>query len=123
MKNTQEIFIRDPYIVTNRDKGLYYMFGSTDPNVWQGRCEGFDYYTSRNLREWDGPFPAFKPEEFFLVAREFLGAGSAFLSGTLAYVRQLQGAGGGQRDTNSGFRCAGQTLHSLERWAGDSVQG
>lgn len=58
-----EIQIRDPFVLV--DEGRYWLFGSTDVNIWSGPATGFDTYWSDDLREWHGPLPAFRP------AREF----------------------------------------------------
>lgn len=59
-----ELQIRDPYVVTCTDNATYYLFGSTDPNIW-GKGTGFDVYVGRDLEHWEGPFPAFRPNEAF----------------------------------------------------------
>lgn len=61
----EEIQIRDPFIFTHKEQGLYYLFGTTDHNCWKGPGIGFDCYRSSDLSEWDGPFPAFRPSANF----------------------------------------------------------
>ncbi|MGI9277058.1 MAG: glycoside hydrolase family 43 protein [Endozoicomonas sp.] len=64
--NTSEINIRDPFILTENESGYYYMYGTTDKTCWRGPGVGFDCYRSRDLNEWEGPFPAFRrPEDFW----------------------------------------------------------
>ncbi|MFC0215621.1 glycoside hydrolase family 43 protein [Paenibacillus chartarius] len=69
LKN-DEVQIRDPFIVPVESEGRYYMFGSTDKNIW-GKGSGFDYYVSSDLQLWDGPFPAFRPDESFFADNNF----------------------------------------------------
>jgi arabinan endo-1,5-alpha-L-arabinosidase len=65
-----ELQIRDPFVVPVREEGVYYLFGSTDPNIW-GKGIGFDYYVGEDLREWEGPYTAFRPEEGFYAENNF----------------------------------------------------
>src|SRR5690606_39189919 len=58
-----EIQIRDPFVLD--DDGRYWLFGSTDANIWDGPATGFDTYWSLDLEEWHGPVPAFRPHPDF----------------------------------------------------------
>lgn len=59
-----EIQIRDPFVVL--ENGRYYLFGSTDKDIWKGKGEGFDVYVGNDsLDEFDGPFHAFCPPADF----------------------------------------------------------
>ena len=61
---TDEIQIRDPFIL--KEHNCYYLFGSTDKNIWgNGTATGFDAYISRDLENWDGPYLAFRPGDDF----------------------------------------------------------
>ena len=63
--NTQEIQLRDPYILPDLKQRKYYMYGSTDNNIWT-EGNGFDVYVSQDLNDWNGPYPVFrKPDDFF----------------------------------------------------------
>ena len=68
--STRQIQLRDPFVVPVAEEGQYYLFGSTDTNIW-GRGQGFDYYVSQDLRQWDGPYPAFRPESTFWSEENF----------------------------------------------------
>lgn len=62
---TQDIQLRDPYILPIPEQQTYYMYGSTDKNIWK-EGNGFNVYTSRDLVDWEGPINVFrKPEGFF----------------------------------------------------------
>ncbi|CAM4012627.1 glycoside hydrolase family 43 protein [Saccharibacillus endophyticus] len=65
-----EIQIRDPYIVTDKEAGAYYLFGSTDRDIWN-EGTGFDAYVSRDLEHWEGPHPVFRPEPDFFAEKNF----------------------------------------------------
>ena len=69
--NLSEIQIRDPFVLPLRERGEYFLFGSTDKNVWNGPGTGFDCYRSRDLVEWQGPFPAFRPPADFWGTTQF----------------------------------------------------
>jgi len=64
------IQIRDPFVVL--EDGKYYLFGSTDKDIWKGAGIGFDVYISDgNLSEFDGPFPSFRPPPDFWSETNF----------------------------------------------------
>ncbi|BCW62905.1 glycoside hydrolase family 43 protein [Arthrobacter sp. StoSoilB22] len=60
-----EIQIRDPFILSDSTTSTYYLYGSTDKNIWSGAGTGFDTYRSRDLIHWEGPFAAFRPPSGF----------------------------------------------------------
>ena len=68
---TADIQIRDPYIYADQKEKTYYMFGTTDHDCWHGPGQGFNCYRSNNLREWDGPIPAFRPMPYFWGKENF----------------------------------------------------
>ena len=70
MLKSEEIRIRDPFILTDTKNGFYYMYGTTyiDAN---SQDKGFDCYRSRNLEQWEGPFAAFRPEHDFWADLNF----------------------------------------------------
>jgi arabinan endo-1,5-alpha-L-arabinosidase len=70
MKSSQ-IQIRDPFVLPVPESGFYYLFGTTDKNPWEGPGEGFDCYRSRDLEQWEGPIPAFRPQAGFWGATHF----------------------------------------------------
>ncbi len=70
MKNA-DIHIRDPFVLPVPEDSLYYLFGTTGPECWTGLASGFDYYTSADLHDWQGPFPAFRPPAGFWADRNF----------------------------------------------------
>lgn len=71
MPRLEDIQIRDPFIVPFLEERLYYLFGTTDPNCWEGPGTGFDVYTSRDLEEWNGPIEAFRPPAGFWADTNF----------------------------------------------------
>src|SRR5690625_2081702 len=70
MIQNKDIQIRDPFIFPNKEDGKYYMFGSTDKNIW-GKGTGFDVYVGTDLENWEGPFPVFRPTEDFYSDENF----------------------------------------------------
>ncbi|MDR0584369.1 MAG: glycoside hydrolase family 43 protein [Treponema sp.] len=70
-----DIQIRDPFIV--REDGRYYLFGSTDKNIWEGKGTGFDGYVSLEgagpdaPADFEGPFAAFRPADGFWSETNF----------------------------------------------------
>lgn len=71
MINTKDIQIRDPFVLRNDKDGLFYLYGSTDKDIWKGPGTGFDVYVGKNLKDWDGPFPAFRPTADFWGKENF----------------------------------------------------
>ncbi|WP_100407352.1 glycoside hydrolase family 43 protein [Bacillus solitudinis] len=71
MLKNDEIRIRDPFILPVASEQTYYLFGTTDDNVWEGTATGFDVYTSKDLTNWDGPYPAYRPYKNFWADRHF----------------------------------------------------
>ncbi|MDR3139676.1 MAG: glycoside hydrolase family 43 protein [Treponema sp.] len=70
MPHIRDIQIRDPFVLT--EGGIYYLFGSTDKDIWRSPGTGFDVYTGKaGLAEFEGPFPAFRPPEGFWAAINF----------------------------------------------------
>lgn len=70
MLKNKEIQIRDPFVFPDQKSGKYYLFGSTDPNIW-GPGTGFDLYIGEDLENWAGPFPAFRPGKDFYAEENF----------------------------------------------------
>ncbi len=68
---TVDIQIRDPFVVPDQDQQMYYLFGTTDRDCWYGPGQGFDCYRSKDLQEWDGPIPAFRPPDGFWGTMNF----------------------------------------------------
>lgn len=66
-----DIQIRDPFVLPVASEQTYYLFGTTDTNAWEGRGQGFDCYRSRDLEQWEGPFPAFRPPAGFWATTNF----------------------------------------------------
>ncbi|WP_321166135.1 glycoside hydrolase family 43 protein [Bacillus sp. FJAT-28004] len=71
MLNREQIRIRDPFILVNEQEKCYYLYGTTDENVWSDPGTGFDTYKSTDLEKWDGPYPAFRPAPGFWSDHHF----------------------------------------------------
>jgi hypothetical protein len=70
MPHISDIQMRDPFVV--REGKTYYLFGSTDTDIWRTKAVGFDMYKSEgNLTDFEGPFPAFRPPENFWAEVNF----------------------------------------------------
>src|SRR4051812_3517784 len=70
MLENKDVQIRDPFVVPVKSEGKYYLFGSTDPNIW-GPGTGFDVYVGDDLKQWDGPYQAFRPGDDFYSEKNF----------------------------------------------------
>ncbi|MDR1704011.1 MAG: glycoside hydrolase family 43 protein [Clostridiales bacterium] len=69
MLKTADIQIRDPFILNHN--GMYYMYGSTDKDIWHGSGAGFNCYAGTDLASWDGPNAAFRPPPGFWGTKNF----------------------------------------------------
>ncbi|HEX2908269.1 MAG TPA: glycoside hydrolase family 43 protein [Phototrophicaceae bacterium] len=71
MLTNNAIHIRDPFVLPILAEQHYYLYGTTGPESWTNLASGFDYYTSPDLQNWAGPFPAFRPPAGFWADRNF----------------------------------------------------
>ncbi|WP_462409145.1 glycoside hydrolase family 43 protein [Neobacillus sp. Marseille-QA0830] len=71
MLTNNDIRIRDPFILTDLETSGYFMYGTTDQNVWEGKAVGFDAYKSSDLENWEGPFEVFRPTAGFWADQHF----------------------------------------------------
>lgn len=65
---TEQINIRDPYVLTAENG--YWLYGTRGPDCW-GKADGFDVYFSTDLVEWDGPFVCFRNDGSFWADRNY----------------------------------------------------
>ncbi len=68
---TNQIRIRDPFVVPDKHKRVYYLFGTTDTNPWDGKGEGFMVYESKDMKLWSEPKYAFVPPDNFWATTQF----------------------------------------------------
>lgn len=66
-----EIRIRDPFVLVDTDDERYWLYGTTDPDPWQGPGIGFDVWWSRDLKSWHGPRSVFSPPPGFWAECNF----------------------------------------------------
>ncbi|PMC38080.1 glycoside hydrolase [Bacillus sp. UMB0899] len=71
MLKKTDIRIRDPFILPDSKTKTYYLYGTTDENVWKGKGTGFNVYKSKDLENWEGPYSAFRPAESFWADHHF----------------------------------------------------
>lgn len=71
MISTNDIRIRDPFIVADEDTNTYYLFGTTDTDPWNGDGDGFMVYESKDLEHWSEPIYAFKKPRDFWATKQF----------------------------------------------------
>ena len=68
----QEIHMRDAFVYTDEEKGLYYLFGTTDVSDGAANVDPcFEYYQSEDLINFEGPYLAFYPEKGFWGVKHF----------------------------------------------------
>lgn len=71
MLKNNDIHIRDPFVLPLKAQNQYYLYGTTGPQTWTDFATGIDYYTSADLQNWAGPYPAFRPPTGFWADRNF----------------------------------------------------
>ncbi len=71
MLQLTDIHIRDPFVLPAPAQSQYYLYGTRGAEAWTNHATGIDYYTSADLQDWAGPFPAFTPPENFWADRSF----------------------------------------------------
>jgi len=81
MLKTSDIHIRDPFVLPVATGKLYYLYGTIGPESWTKSATGIDYYTSTDLENWEGPFPAFRPPQGFWADRNFWAPEVHFYAG------------------------------------------
>ena len=87
--NTQDINIRDPFILLH--DGVYYLYGTRSETCW-GPAEGFDCYASEDLEHWEGPFEIFHRPEGFFADRAYWAPECYFLRGRFYLLTTLGAA-------------------------------
>ena len=65
---TNEINIRDPYVLLHEDR--YYLYGTRSESCW-GEADGFDCYVSSDRENWEGPVEIFHRPEGFWADRAY----------------------------------------------------
>lgn len=84
------INLRDPFVM--RHKGCYYLYGTRSATCW-GEADGFDCYTSPDLKEWEGPFEIFKKPEDFFATKSYWAPECYYDRGRFYLVTTLEGSG------------------------------
>lgn len=101
LQRTEDIRIRDPFVLPVPDEGYYYLYGTGTP---LGEL-GFDGYRSRDLKHWEGPFPVFRPpadfwgNQLFWAPEVHRHKGKYYLFGTFDRKPGNGGAERGPRGT------------------------
>jgi len=60
---TNEIHIRDPFVLVH--EGKYYLYGTGGPNAWGNKKGFFNVYEGDDLENWSDPVCCFNPDEDF----------------------------------------------------------
>lgn len=59
MLRKEDIRIRDPFVLTDKEKGLYYVYGTTQLQDGLSAGNKFSVYVSKDLELFEGPFTVF----------------------------------------------------------------
>lgn len=90
---TRDIRIRDPFILTDREEGCYYMYGTNGAETFSpgGGFQvknSFWAYRSRDLESWEDPVPVFT-RRMASGRTGLLGPGGPPVPGTVLSLCQL----------------------------------
>ena len=85
---TNEVNIRDPYVLLHEDQ--YYLYGTRSATCW-GEADGFDCYVSENLEDWEGPTEIFHRPEGFFADREYWAPECIFYAGAFYLITTFGG--------------------------------
>lgn len=92
---TNEVNIRDPFVLTHN--GKYYLYGTRSATCW-GPADGFDCYVSADLENWDGPVEIFRRPDGFFADRQYWAPECVYYNGCF-YIFTTFGAA----DRNKGI--------------------
>ena len=70
-RRLDQLHLRDPFVLVEREAQRYWLYGTTDANPWQGPGTGFDAWWSIDLDSWQGPVAAFRPPPGFWAESNF----------------------------------------------------
>ena len=118
---TEEIQMRDPFVYVEND--VYYLYGSTDADIWKGEGGGFTAYKGRDLENWESIGNIFdKPETFwgtqnFWAPEMHAYKGKYYLFASFKAPGVHRGAAILKADSPEGpFRPWGSTRVTPEEW-------
>ena len=62
--NIADIYIRDPFIMPDHEKGIYYMYRTSTSTFADGKERGgVEVFKSKDLKTWEGPVKVFAVDE------------------------------------------------------------
>ncbi|MGN0772674.1 MAG: glycoside hydrolase family 43 protein [Candidatus Ventricola sp.] len=73
VRRLHELRMRDPFIFTDRERGLYFLYG-TNMDTVDGAANidpYFDFYVSEDLETFYGPYMAFKPPKGYWGVKHY----------------------------------------------------
>ena len=87
---TNEINIRDPFILLYKDR--YYLYGTRSETCW-GEADGFDCYVSADRENWEGPVEIFHRPEGFWADRAYWAPECVYHNGRFYLITTLGAEG------------------------------
>jgi len=96
MLKTEDIHIRDPFILPIPEEKLYYMYGTMRAMPDAGGPASFDTYVSSDLKQWEGPIRVFEAGGDFWGTGDFwapevhIYKGKYYLFGTFSANRVMR---------------------------------
>ena len=71
MYQTEEIYMRDPFVLPYEKEKKYYLFGTTFADGCGDEDPVFEVFISEDLQNWEGPYVAFDPPFGFYGVRHY----------------------------------------------------
>lgn len=95
---TEDILIRDPYVVVH--DGKYYMYGTDGTNAFGGQMDSFPVWVSEDLENWAGPYTIFQNDGSFWADSQYWAPEVYYIDGEF----YLYGSMGGSGRANKGIQ-------------------
>lgn len=96
---TEDIHMRDPFVFAHKAEGKYYLFGTTFADGCGNEDPVFEVYVGDDLKQWTGPYVAFKPPAGFWGVRHYWAPEVFEVDGRFYMFASFKGGIGGYRGT------------------------
>ena len=96
---TEEIHMRDPFVLPYEKEKKYYLFGTTFADGCGDEEPVFEVFVSEDLESWKGPYVAFYPPAGFYGVRHYWAPEVFEIDGYFYMFASCKGGIGQSRDT------------------------
>lgn len=96
---TEDILIRDPYVVVH--DGKYYMYGTDGTNAFGGQMDSFPVWVSEDLENWAGPYTIFQNDGSFWADSQYWAPEVYYIDGEFYLYGSMGGSKAGPTKESS----------------------